>query len=244
MKRLAPSIQKLAGIRLNAKQYAAFELFEQELIDWNTRFNLTAIHEPEKIRLKHFLDSLTCLSMMQSTPCERVIDIGTGAGFPGIPLKIACSNMQLTLVESVRKKTDFCRHIVHKLQLKNVRVYNERAETMGQEPAHREQYDWAIARAVANMPILMEYLLPLVRVGGKALAMKGENAPAETHLAENAIRMLGGRLLRLEPIVLPGIAEERYLIIVEKIAATPAGYPRRVGLPSKRPLASPPTNQH
>ena len=236
MKVLAETVQALTGFRLNSSQLAAFVCYERELIDWNTRINLTAIHNPEQIQMKHFLDSLSCLNAMQNTAYERVIDIGTGAGFPGIPLKITCPNVQLTLVESVGKKADFCRHIVQKLGLTNVQVIQERAEALGQLRDHREQYDWALARAVANMPILMEYLLPLARNGGNALAMKGSNAPAETQSAENAIRLLGGRLRRLIPVELPGIAEERYLVVVDKIASTPPGYPRRAGLPARRPL--------
>jgi 16S rRNA (guanine527-N7)-methyltransferase len=142
---------------------------------WNERVNLTAIRDAQQIRIKHFLDSLTCLSVMRG-PCERVIDVGTGAGFPGIPIKIICSGLQLTLVESVGKKADFCRHLVNTLHLDGVQIIQERAESIGQIPAHRQQYDWALARAVAIMPVLVEYLLPLVRVGGAMLAMKGERA--------------------------------------------------------------------
>ena len=236
MKVLAETVQTLTGFRLNSSQLAAFVCYERELVDWNTRINLTAIHNPEQIRMKHFLDSLSCLNAMQNTVYERVIDIGTGAGFPGIPLKITCPNIQLTLIESVGKKADFCRHMVQKLGLNNVQIIQERAEAIGRLDDHREQYDWALARAVANMPILMEYLLPLVRNGGYVLAMKGNSAPAETHSAENAIRVLGGRLRRLIPVELPSIAEERYLVVVDKIASTPPGYPRRVGLPARHPL--------
>lgn len=223
-------------MRLGPAQLAALERYERELLEWNSRFNLTAIHEPEKIRTKHFLDSLSCLLVMRDTPVDRVIDVGTGAGFPGLPLKIACPNMRLTLVESVGKKADFCRHVVETLKLENVEVLTTRAELLGQARAHREQYDWALARAVAVMPVLAEYLLPLVRVGGAMLAMKGESAPAEVHRAEHAVRVLGGHIRRLVPVTLPGVADERYLVVVDKIAATPAGYPRRVGLPSKKPL--------
>jgi 16S rRNA (guanine527-N7)-methyltransferase len=173
---------------------------------------------------------------MRDTPAERVIDIGTGAGFPGLPLKIVSPNMHLTLVESVGKKTDFCRHIVQQLGLEGVQVVQERAETVGHTPAHRQQYDWALARAVAVLPVLAEYLLPLVRIGGAMLAMKGESAPAEAHNAEHALRVLGGRLSKLIPVTLPGVVEEHYLVVVNKVAATPDMYPRRVGLPAKRPL--------
>lgn len=210
--------------------------YESELLDWNTRFNLTAIDDPEKVRIKHFLDSLTCLLAMRDTEIDRVIDVGTGAGFPGLPLKIACPSIQLTLVESVGKKADFCRHVVKKLNLEGVEVLQERAEVIGQISRHREQYNWAIARAVAVLPVLAEYLLPLVRIGGGIIAMKGESAPAEAHNADQAIRLLGGHLRKLLPVTLPGVADERYLVVIDKVAATPQAYPRRVGLPAKKPL--------
>lgn len=236
MKELAQCVRALTGIRLSSAQLAALERYEQELLDWNSRFNLTAIHEPEKIRVKHFLDSFSCLCVMRDTPMERVIDIGTGAGFPGIPLKIVYPGMRLTLVESVGKKANFCRHVAQTLGLEGVEVIQERAEVLGQARAHREQYDWAVARAVAVMPVLAEYLLPFVKVGGAMLAMKGESGPAEAHAAEHAVRVLGGHLRKLVPVTLPGVAEERYLVMVDKVAATPSGYPRRAGLPAKKPI--------
>ena len=156
--------------------------------------------------------------------------------FSGIPIKIIYPGTQLTLIESVGKKADFCRHLVNTLHLDGVQIIQERAETVGQIPAHRQQYDWALARAVAIMPVLVEYLLPLVRVGGAMLAMKGESAPAETQQADYAIRLLGGHLRKLIPITLPSVVEERYLVVVDKIVTTPDAYPRRVGLPAKHPL--------
>lgn len=236
MKELVQYARTFVGLRLSPAQLAALERYESELLEWNERFNLTAIHEPEKIRIKHFLDSLTCLCVMRDSPMERVIDVGTGAGFPGLPLKICNPAMRLTLVESVGKKADFCRHMVNVLGLEGVEVIQERAETLGQSPRYRQQYDWAVARAVAVMPVLAEYLLPLVRVGGAMLAMKGESAPSEAHSAEHAFRVIGGHLRRLVPITLPGVVEERYLVVVDKVAATPPAYPRRVGVPAKNPL--------
>jgi len=235
MKKLAQELDKLTGITLRPQQIAALEIYAQELATWNKRYSLTAIDDPELVRVKHFLDSFSAYLALRNTPATRLIDVGTGAGFPGIPLKILLPNIHLTLVESVGKKVEFCRHIVQRLELSDVEIVCERAEVVGQDPRFREQFDWAIARAVALMPILMEYLLPLVRVGGRALAMKGESAPAEAHAAERALGLLGGHLQRLIPVTLPGVVEQRYLVIVEKVAATPEKYPRRVGIPHKRP---------
>jgi len=237
MKNLVQEVRSLLNLPLTQDQKAAFQQYENTLLEWNARFNLTAIRDPQEVRTKHFLDSLTCLLAIRDTALENVIDVGTGAGFPGIPLKIAFPKMRLTLVESVGKKADFCRHVVNILQLEGVRVVQERAEVLGQSKEHRERYDWAIGRAVALMPVLAEYLLPLVRVGGRMLAMKGESGPAEAHSAEQALRLLGGHLRQLIPVTLQGVADERYLIVVDKIAATPKCYPRRVGMPAKKPLS-------
>jgi 16S rRNA (guanine527-N7)-methyltransferase len=236
MKQLAQQIYRQIGMRLSARQMALLAQYEQELLAWNERFNLTAIRDVEEVRVKHFLDSLTCVQAMRENPGKRLADIGTGAGFPGLVLKIVYPAVQLTLVESVGKKADFCRHVVNTLGLDNVEVIQERAENIGQLLAYREQFDWAVARAVAALPVLAEYLLPLVRVGGSMLAMKGESGPVESHASEHALQMLGGHLRQLVPVTLPGVVEERYLVIVDKVAATPARYPRRVGIPAKRPL--------
>ena len=236
MEKMIVDAQQLTGIRLTPHQVSAFEIYEHELLEWNEMYNLTAIRDVEGIRTKHFLDSLTCMIEMRDSPPKRLIDIGTGAGFPGIPLKIINPNLRLTLVESVGKKANFCNHIVDVLNLDHVEVLSNRAEEIGQMPNHRESYDWAVARAVAALPILVEYLLPLVKVGGSVLAQKGENGPLEAHSAEKACQMLGGRLKKITPINLPGVVEQRFLIVIQKVAATPPKYPRRVGIPSKSPL--------
>lgn len=229
-------IHTTLGIQLSGAQKRAFALYEQELISWSQRINLTAVKDPEMIRIKHFLDSLTCLLAMRDTPMEKVIDVGTGAGFPGIPIKIVFPQVRLTLVESVRKKADFCQYLTDKLSLNGVEVIHGRIEEVAKSNRHREQYDWAVARAVAILSVVAEYLLPLVRINGSALAMKGANALTEAHQAQNAIRILGGHLKKLIPVVLPKVAEERYLIVIEKVSATPLDFPRRVGLPVKKPL--------
>jgi 16S rRNA (guanine527-N7)-methyltransferase len=229
-------VSEYTGLQLSPDQMQALDTLQRELLDWNTRINLTAIKEPQQVQIKHLLDSLTCLQVMLGTSMDKVIDVGTGAGLPGFPLKIAQPQMALTLVESIEKKARFCSHMVQVLGLDDVSVISDRVEILGQSPAHRECYDWAIARAVASMPVLAEYLLPLVRLGGHMLAMKGENALEELRSAEKAIQMLGGRLDRWVPVKLPGINETRYLIVIQKIQPTPAAYPRRTGLPAKKPL--------
>ncbi|MGB9639505.1 MAG: 16S rRNA (guanine(527)-N(7))-methyltransferase RsmG [Anaerolineales bacterium] len=227
---------QILGIQLTAKQIFAFQRYEELLLSWSKHTNLTAIRDPEMIAIKHFLDSLTCMLALRDTAINRVVDVGTGAGFPGIPLKIINPAMELTLIESVEKKASFCRAVIAELNLKGVTIIADRVEKVAHQADHREGYDWAIARAVASMPTLMEYLLPLVKVGGSALAMKGESAPLEAHQAEHACQILGGRLRKLIPIHLPKISEDRYLVLVDKIACTPEGYPRRPGIPEKRPL--------
>jgi 16S rRNA (guanine527-N7)-methyltransferase len=222
---------------LTKDQIESLKIFEEELLTWNERISLTAIRDAEGVRIKHFLDSLTILlAWDRQTPPNNLIDVGTGAGFPGLVLKLIWPGTQVTLVESVHKKADFCAHIVERLGLEGVTILPERAETVGQNPAHRQSYDLAVARAVARMPILMEYLLPLVHRNGIVMAMKGESAPAETQEAENAIRLTGGRLNRLVHIQLPGVVEERFIVVVNKIAHTPDEYPRRTGAPAKNPL--------
>jgi 16S rRNA (guanine527-N7)-methyltransferase len=236
MQKLYQDTLNLLGIPLSPRQISAFERYEEELLVWNARFNLTAIRDSEGIRTKHFLDSLTCMLAWRDASPNHLIDVGTGAGFPGLPLKIFQPSLQLTLVESVGKKADFCRSVAGKLGLEKVEVLQARAEEVGQMPNHRERYDWAVARAVASLPILVEFLLPLVRVGGAILAQKGESGPSEAHTSEHAIRLMGGRLRQLIKVDLPGVAEERYLVVIDKVAATPPNYPRRIGVPGKKPL--------
>jgi 16S rRNA (guanine527-N7)-methyltransferase len=230
------AVESLLGISLTERQVRDFETYEELLLEWNQRVNLTAITAGEGIRTKHFLDSLSCLKAVRARPGLRIIDVGTGAGFPGIPVKIVLPGMRLTLVEATGKKADFCRMLVERLGLSDVTVLHARAEEVGQNPAHREAYHWALARAVADLSVLAEYLLPLVEMGGHVLAQKGESGPAEAHGAAGALHLLGGAVEKIEPVELPGIAEPRYLIVIRKTAATPAQYPRRTGVPSKKPL--------
>jgi 16S rRNA (guanine527-N7)-methyltransferase len=236
MEKLVHDAQELFHIHVTGRQVMSLITYEKELVEWNQKFNLTAIRDVESIRTKHFLDSFSCVLAWRANPPGRLIDVGTGAGFPGIPLKILYPNMKLTLVESVGKKAMFCQHIVSVLGLENVDVVKSRAEDLGQDPRHRECYDWAIARAVAKLNVLSEYLIPLVKIGGRMLAQKGESGPAEAQSAEGAMKLLGGKLEQLIPLNLPGVADDRYLVVVEKTAATPPKYPRKPGIPGKMPL--------
>jgi 16S rRNA (guanine527-N7)-methyltransferase len=233
---LSTLVNQQLGIKLSSQQLNAFDVYEKELMEWNEKFNLTAIREVEAVRVKHFLDSITCVKELKLLIPNRLIDIGTGAGFPGIPLKILYPGMQLTLVESVGKKASFCEHVTETLHLENVEVLTLRAEEIGQITKYREKYDWAVARAVAAMPILLEYLMPLVRVGGYVLAQKGESAHAEAQQAEKACQLLGGKLDHITRLTLPGVVEEHFMVVFKKVAVCPAKYPRRVGVPSKTPL--------
>ena len=236
MDKLVQDAQTLFNVHLTGRQIIALTTYERELIEWNQKFNLTAIRDVAGIRTKHFLDSFSCVLAWKANPPTNIIDIGTGAGFPGIPLKIIYPNTKVTLVESVGKKAMFCQHIVRLLGLDGVDVIKTRAEDLGQMHEHRQRYDWGVARAVANLRVLSEYLLPLVQVGGKMLAQKGESGPAEVHTAESAIKLLGGEVRQLIPVTLPGVVEERHLVLVDKVAATPPGYPRKPGVPAKKPL--------
>ena len=236
MEKLAHDAQELFNVHLTGRQVVALITYERELLEWNQKFNLTAIRDKDSIRTKHFLDSFSCVLAWKGSPPHRMVDVGTGAGFPGIPLKILYPSMHLTLVESVGKKAMFCQHIVRVLGLEKIDVLRTRVEELGQQPEHRETYDWGVARAVANLNVLSEYLLPLIKVSGTMLAQKGESGPAEAQAAEKAMKMLGGKLQQVIPVNLPGVADDRYLVLVNKIAATPPKYPRKAGVPVKQPL--------
>jgi 16S rRNA (guanine527-N7)-methyltransferase len=233
------------GLKLNEEHLKAFEIYYRELVAWNEKFNLTAITDYDQVQIRHFLDSLTCLladedltRAMRQQPGVRAIDVGAGAGFPGLPLKIICPGLQLTLLEATGKKVGFLEHIVSRLGLEGVEVIKGRAEELGWDAAHREGYDLALARAVAELPVLVEYALPFCRLGGLFVAQKGAEGDAEAKAAEGAITTLGGVLRRIVHLELPNLAEPRSLVVIEKITPTPRKYPRRPGIPSKRPLRS------
>nr|MBC7244939.1 16S rRNA (guanine(527)-N(7))-methyltransferase RsmG [Chloroflexota bacterium] len=244
------------GLCLTAEHLRAFQIYYQELCVWNRRFNLTAVTGYEEVQLKHFLDSLTCLLAfptqgtvytggipdvvplsMAETPL-LCIDVGTGAGFPGLPLKIMRPTVHMTLLDSSRKKILFLEHLVKRLGLTTVELLWARAEEAGRDALHRERYDIVLARAVADMVVLVEYCLPLCRKGGYLIAQKGAEIEAELKAAEEATRLLGGKLREVKALQLPGLREPRSLVLVEKVAPTPPKYPRRPGMPKKCPLSA------
>jgi 16S rRNA (guanine527-N7)-methyltransferase len=233
------------GIPLTPAQAAQFESYYHELVMWNNKFNLTAITGYEEVQTKHFLDCLVALPLISeelaaplppTTPLH-LLDVGAGAGFPGIPLKLAAPRLKLTLMDGTGKKVQFLQEVVAKLGLTNTRVVQGRAEEMGRDPGFRGQYDLVTARAVAPLNTLAEYLLPFVRRGGHAVIYKGASATQEFVDARKAIELLGGEAVRLAPVRVPGLGEQRFILLVKKIKATADRYPRGQGLPRKKPLA-------
>lgn len=227
--------EKLAqmGVVLTAVQREQFATYAELLLAWNKRVNLTAVRTLPDVEARHFLDSLSCATVMGELNGRSLIDVGTGPGFPGLPLKILYPELKLTLVESVGKKARFLKAVVESLALRDVDIQAQRAETLGQDPIFREQYDWVVARAVAALPVLAEYLLPLCRVGGNVLAQKGETAPQEVQTAQTAVSQLGGAI----PQLTPSPIQTGYFVLIQKVGPTPAKFPRRPGMPLKRPIA-------
>jgi 16S rRNA (guanine527-N7)-methyltransferase len=225
------------GFTLTQNQLDAFTRYSQELVDWNQRVNLTSITDPADIVVKHFLDSLAVAAVLpRSAAGLTVIDVGAGAGFPGLPLKIALPGIRLTLLEATGKKAVFLQHVVNTLGLPNVAVVTARAEEAGRQPRLREQFDVVLARAVAVMPVLAELTLPLVKVGGLVIAAKGQDPTAEIKEAANALGVLGGRVKQILPVTVPGLEAARHLVVIKKIKPTPKQYPRRPGLPAQKPI--------
>ena len=219
---------------LTSQMQQQFEDYMNLLLEWNEKINLTAITEEDDIILKHFVDSLTISEHIENG--KTIVDVGTGAGFPGIPLKIAREDIKLTLVDSLNKRIKFLDDVIAKLKLKEVETLHFRAEEFGQNKKYRESFDIATSRAVANLSTLVEYLLPLVKVGGICICMKGSEIKEELQNSKNAIEILGGKIEKEIEFVLPESDIKRNIIIIKKIKTTPGKYPRKAGTPSKEPL--------
>lgn len=211
-----------------------FAVYMELLREWNEKINLTAITDEEGILVKHFFDSCSIGEFVDNN--SKIIDVGTGAGFPGLPLKIVNDTLNLTLVDSLNKRINFLNEVKNKLGLKNVETVHGRAEDVGIDNKYREEYDFAVSRAVAELRILVEYLLPLVKVGGKVIAMKGPNIDEEVENAKKAVKLLGGEIERIESFRLGNTDNERTVIIIKKIKNTESKYPRKAGIPRKNPL--------
>jgi 16S rRNA (guanine527-N7)-methyltransferase len=225
---------KELGITLDQKQIYEMLTFMEVLLEWNQRINLTSITEEFEVLTKHFLDSI---SVIKSIPAgsETVLDIGSGGGFPGIPVQIACPDLTVFLLDSIKKKTEFLLHAKEVLKGK-FNVYNMRAEDGARKDDMRESFDVVVSRAVASLPVLVEYCLPYVRHGGKFIAMKSDDVDREIENAQRAITVLGGGNVSIRQVSIPGTDIKRRLISIEKIAHTPSAYPRRAGMPEKRPI--------
>ncbi|SDI57992.1 16S rRNA (guanine(527)-N(7))-methyltransferase RsmG [Alteribacillus bidgolensis] len=224
------------GIQLTEKQEKQFEVYYRMLVDWNQKMNLTGITEEDEVYEKHFYDSLTAVFSHNFHNVNGMVDIGAGAGFPSIPIKICFPHLKVVIVDSLQKRTRFLEQLAGELQLQNVDLLHGRAEELAHNPAHREKYDVAIARAVARMSVLTELCLPFVRRGGTLLAMKGSTGLEEKEEAGKACRTLGGKWLDSYSLQLPNEKSERYILRMEKIDSTPKTYPRKPGTPSKKPL--------
>ena len=224
-----------AGFVLSDKQLDEFQQYADLLLETNKVLNLTAITDPEEVAIKHMVDSLLVYDK-ERFHNHTIVDVGTGAGFPGLPLKIYDPSMRVTLIDSLQKRLHFLAGVIEALQLGQVRCVHGRAEDAGRDAKLREQFDVAVARAVAALPVLAEYCLPLVRVGGVFYAMKGSHFQEEVDASHHAIDLLGGKIVDVRPVTLPGLTDQRAIITIAKIKPTPKQYPRKAGTASKRPL--------
>ena len=227
------NIDKL-GINLSKIQLKQFYNYMNLLIEWNKKINLTAITEPDEIILKHFVDSLTISKYISDG--TKVVDVGTGAGFPGIPLKIVRQDVDITLLDSLQKRINFLEEVINELNLEKIKTVHSRVEDFGKNKEYREEFDIATSRAVANLSTLSEYLLPLVKVGGKVISMKGSLIQEELENSKNAIKILGGQIEKVDEFDLPNSDISRNIVLIDKIKNTPNRYPRKAGEPSKKPL--------
>lgn len=222
------------NIELTNKQLEQFYLYMELLLEWNEKINLTAITDVDDIIKKHYIDSLTINKYIEEN--IKIIDVGTGAGFPGIPIKIVKENNEIVLLDALNKRLKFLEEVINKNNLMNIKTIHYRAEEAGRDKKYREKFDIATSRAVAPLNVLLEYMLPLAKVGGKCICMKGSNAKEEIEQSKNAIQILGGEIEKVEEFNLPDTDMARTIIIVRKVSNTPSKYPRKAGTPSKEPI--------
>ena len=225
---------KEISIEFSNIQIEKFYKYMNLLIEWNEKINLTAITEPKEIIIKHFIDSLTVLKDIKGK--NTLVDVGTGAGFPGIPLKIMDEEIKITLLDSLNKRINFLNEVINQLDLKNIETIHSRVEDAGKNKKYRERFDIATARAVANLATLSEYMLPLVKVGGKSICMKGSEVSEELKNSKKAISILGGEIESIDNFKLPKSDMMRNIVIIKKVKNTPSKYPRKAGTPSKEPI--------
>ncbi|MDO4178745.1 MAG: 16S rRNA (guanine(527)-N(7))-methyltransferase RsmG [Phascolarctobacterium sp.] len=225
-----------AQLELSDKQLEQFNKYYELLVETNKVMNLTAITEPEDVAVKHMVDSL--LAFDKSFANKTLADVGTGAGFPGIPLKIYCPSLKVTLIDSLGKRLKFLENVITELGLTDISCEHARAEDAGKNKKFREKFDFVTARAVAKLSVLSEYCLPLVKTGGLFIALKGSKYAEEITEGEKALKILGGKLISAEEVKLPGLDDGRAIIKIKKVKPTPVAYPRKAGTPDKQPLGS------
>lgn len=226
------------SIQLTEEQIKQFYHYYQLLVEWNEKMNLTAITQMEEVITKHFVDSLSLVKAIPDLKNgkSRILDVGTGAGFPGIPLKIAFPNLQITLLDSLNKRIRFLEEVIHQLGLEEIHGIHGRAEDFGRDADYREQYDYCVSRAVANLATLTEYCMPYVKTGGAFVPYKSGKIEEELGQAKRAVKLLGGKLEQVVSFTLPGSDAERTLVVIRKIEGTSKKYPRKAGMPGKEPL--------
>ena len=224
------------GINLSATQMEQYNRYFELLVEWNEKINLTAITEPKEVAIKHMIDSITAYDENLFKDGTTVIDVGTGAGFPGLPLKIFCPEIKMTLMDSLNKRIKFLQTVVEELGLKDVECVHARAEEGARNKKYRESFDIAVSRAVARLPILCEYCLPFVKKGGHFIALKGMQYHDEAEEAAKAIKVMGGSRTEIRPVKLPELDDKRAVITITKTMPTPKNYPRKAGTPTKNPI--------
>lgn len=224
------------GVELNREQIAQFNSYYELLVEWNEKINLTAITEPKEVAVKHMVDSLSCYEEKYFPRGAKLIDIGTGAGFPGLPLKILRPDLELTLLDSLNKRVKFLSEVVKTLGLSGVELIHGRSEEVARHKNYREQFDIATARAVARLPIIAEYCLPFVKQGGYFISLKGRQFEEEMAEAQRALKLLGGTIVEVNEVKLPELDDKRAVIYVAKKSPTPKVYPRKPGTPERSPL--------